>query len=302
MSSVEHEIRRLHRQRPRSLLLRISGLALAALTALAWIVGDFSLGAFLAPRRRANLERFLGELVPHPLQGRDFDLGLAASWVGEMMATHGWAALRATAAISVAAILLATFGGLLTAFPAARNLATAEPFLPSSGRPRRAPWKLLVGLSRGLQILSRALPEYVLAFLFLALFGPSAWPAVLALALHNAGILGKLTAEVVEDLDPRVPAALRGLGAGRTQIAQAAVVPLVLNRILLFVFYRWETCVREATVLGLLGIVSLGYWIQDARARNHYDEMFFYVLLGAILVVVGDIVSTWARGRIREAE
>ena len=65
--------------------------------------------------------------------------------------------------------------------------------------------------------------------------------------------------------------------------------------------YRWETCVREATVLGMLGIVSLGYWIVDARARNHYDEMFLLVLVGAAIVLVGDLVSAAAREVVRRA-
>ena len=79
----------------------------------------------------------------------------------------------------------------------------------------------------------------------------------------------------------------------------AAVLPVVLPRCLLFFFYRWETCVREATVLGMLGIVSLGFWIQDARARNFYDEMVFFILLGAFLVIIGDMVSTLVRAYVR---
>jgi len=54
-------------------------------------------------------------------------------------------------------------------------------------------------------------------------------------------------------------------------------------------------------VLGLLGIVSLGYWIQDARARTHYDVMFLFILLGVVLILVGDFVSAIARSAIRRA-
>jgi phosphonate transport system permease protein len=133
------------------------------------------------------------------------------------------------------------------------------------------------------------------------MLGPTAWPVVLALGLHNAGIVGKLTAEVVENLDPEPLAALRGLGARRRQILLFAVFPLILPRFLVYFFYRWETCVREATVLGMLGVVSLGYWIVDARARNHHDEMFFLVLVGAAIVVAGDLVSAATRELVRRA-
>ena len=67
--------------------------------------------------------------------------------------------------------------------------------------------------------------------------------------------------------------------------------PAVFPRFLLYFYYRWETCVCEATVLGLLGFASLGYWIADARARDRYDEMLLFTLLAAVLVFIGDIVS-----------
>ena len=54
-------------------------------------------------------------------------------------------------------------------------------------------------------------------------------------------------------------------------------------------------------MLGMLGIVSLGYFIMDARARNHYDEMIFLVLLGAAIVIAGDVVSALARRAVRRA-
>ena len=68
---------------------------------------------------------------------------------------------------------------------------------------------------------------------------------------------------------------------------------------LLYLFYRWETCIREATVLGMLGIATLGYWIDDARVRQRYDEMIVLILCGGALVLVGDFLSYLARRWIR---
>ena len=61
-----------------------------------------------------------------------------------------------------------------------------------------------------------------------------------------------------------------------------------------------ETCVREATVLGMLGVVSLGYWIQDARAKQYYDEMILLVAVGAAIVLVADLASALARRYVRD--
>ena len=254
--------------------------------------------------RLANVQRFLAELRPYPLQGVPFDWDIAVAWAATLMAEHGWQAAVSTVAISVAAIVLAFLGGGMMAVPAARSFATGAPFVlgeNTRGGRREMLWRALATTARLALIFLRAIPEYVWAFLLLALLGPSSWPLVLALALHNGGILGKLSAEVIEDLPPTVLRAMAAAGATRLQIVVAGALPLALPRLLLFFFYRWETCVREATVLGMLGIGSLGYWIMDARARNFYDEMLFFVLIGALLVMLGDLLSALAREAVRRA-
>lgn len=301
---LDRELRRLHRERPRRRTARWTAVALLVLAALSWFSGDFHLADLYGPSRQDNVSRFLGELRPYPLQGKAWDWGVAAGWARQILSERGLEATAATAAISIVAIVLAALAGLVLCLPAARSFATAEPYLPAPrppSWPRRLVWRGFVTTVRAALILLRSLPEYVWAFILIALIGPSAWPAILALAIHNAGILGKLNAEVVENLEPPALRALRGLGASRHQIAAAGIIPAILPRFLLFFFYRWESCVREATVLGMLGIISLGYWIRDARARMHYDEMFFLVLLGAAIVIVGDLISVGARELIRRA-
>ncbi|MDH3592972.1 MAG: ABC transporter permease subunit, partial [Planctomycetota bacterium] len=209
-----------------------------------------------------------------------------------------------TVALSIAAICLAGLFGGIASLLAARTLATPEPFLPGPRRPSRwmrFGWRFTCTGVRILLIFLRAIPEYAWAYLFKAMLGLTAWPAVLALAAHNGGILGRLNAEVVENLDPRTPRAMRALGAGRLQIAATALFPAALNRFLLYFFYRWETCVREATVLGLLGFVSLGWFITDAQVRTKYDEMVLFVLLGSAIILIGDLLSALARGLLRRA-
>ncbi len=302
MTDRELKLRHLRSQRPRSRFAHWSALLLLIIMVGSWWVGDFQVENFLSERRLQNLSRFLHELIPYPLQGRDFDFGIAWEWAGDVLAQKGWSATVTTLAISVAAIVLAGVGGAFFSLPAARNFTSPEPFLSSLRNPHwawRFLWQALVWVTRLFLIFVRAIPEYMWAFLLLAILGPTAWPAVLALALHNLGVLGKLGAEVVENTEPAPLSALRGLGASHLQIASTGLFPLTFSRFLLFLFYRWETCVREATVLGMLGIVSLGYWIQDSRARNHYDEMSFLVLLGAALVLMGDLLSALARETVR---
>ncbi len=303
--SSARAIAELRRTRPRNWVGRITGLALLALVVVSWTTHNFGWRHLFTARSAENFARFRREITPYPLQERAFDWDIFTTWLHTALTDKVMAAVVATLALSIAAIVLAAVIGAILSLFAARTLATADPYLPGPNVPhaaRRHGWRALCAITRGFLIFMRAIPEYVWAYLFKAMLGLTAWPAVLALALHNGGILGKLNAEVIENVDPKTPRALRALGASRLQIAATAIAPTALNRFLLYFFYRWETCVREATVLGMLGFVSLGWFITDAQVRTNYDEMFLFILLGAGIILVGDLVSAGARRLIRRAK
>ncbi|MEM8933618.1 MAG: hypothetical protein AAGE94_20685, partial [Acidobacteriota bacterium] len=130
-------IRRLYRERPTSPFLRISVLVVVLMVAGSWWIGEFDAAELVSERRMANLERFLGELVPYPLQGRPYDLGVATRWAADLLDDRGLEAAGTTLALSVAAIVLAGFGALCTAPFAARTVATPEPFVPDPRPPTR---------------------------------------------------------------------------------------------------------------------------------------------------------------------
>ncbi len=127
------------------------------------------------------------------------------------------------------------------------------------------------------------------------------WPLVLALAMHNGGILLRLGSEVVDNRPTRAAEVAVAQGGTRRSVFLGSQFPESFNRFLLLLFYRWETCVREATVLGMLGILSLGYVINDARVRLQYDRLLFFALVGCALVLLGDLVSLVVRHLVRRA-
>lgn len=306
MSSRSNEVRRLYATRPRSALLRLSVAALLALGggALLFVGGGFR--ELLSGRRMANLGRFLKEDAwPHELQGRPFFVDDFWSWGRGIWLREGAEAAADTAWMATLAIVLAGAAGLALALLGARSLASRDPFVAALKRGQGGVRASVSAFVRVLSVLMRALPEYLIAFVLLAVFGSNAWPAVLALAIHNAGILGRLGGEVIDNLEaPQTRPGLTALaGAGVTRMALVlfGVLPLALGRFLLYFFYRFETCVREATVLGMLGIASLGASVQEARARGRYDEMLLFVLLAGFLVLIADLVSSVARRWIRHA-
>lgn len=303
-SAPSGELDALRRARPRSRVVRASALVLGALALYSWTSGEIATAEFFSARRFENLTRFVShELSPHALQGTDASLGDYLAWGRERWNEHGAQAVLATLQISIVAILLAGLFSWLFAPLIARNVTTVTPFGdgPRSGsRLSRLGYMTLRSCARALTILMRAVPEYILAFLLLAVLGPqTAWPAIVALAIHNGGILARLSGETIENLEPAPLQAMASLGARRGNVVLFGVFPLALGRFLLYFFYRFETCVREATVLGMLGVVSLGYWIQDARTRQFYDEMVFLVCLGVLLVFAADLASALARRFLR---
>ena len=301
------EVARLRRNRPRDAVLRASIGVATALVLYVWLVTDLGLGAFLDGRRWVNLRRFMAEITPYPVHAHG-DVRAFVPWLWDRL-SNGLEATWITLMLSIVAISGAAAVGSIAALGASRRLVSSDVFLQASAQTSseaasRSPlgWTLFRASLRGVLILIRAVPEYVWAFFFIALLGPSAWPVILALVMHNAGILGRLGSEVVDDVDPRMAQGLRALGASRKQTVLGAILPEVFPRWLLLFFYRWETCVREATVLGMLGVVSLGYWIQDARARQRLDEMVFLILLSGALVMLGDWLSDHVRRYLRRAE
>lgn len=290
----------LRRNRPRSRFLRWSCSLLAVLAVGVWFTGEIAVDELFSSRRANNLDRFLTQdAMPAPLRNEADDRSVG-EWFGEIWDSRGRDGLLATFWISWLAMTLAGAYALLVAPLCTRTLMQQDPYLGASTGSGRG-WRAFTGIMRAFNVILRAVPEYIWAFLLLAILGRSAWPVVLALAIHNAGIVARLGADVTENLGPRPGQAMRQLGASRSQTALAFLFPQAFGRFLLFWFYRYETCVREATVLGMLGVVSLGYWIRDANARDRYDEMLVLIGLGALLVLAADAVSWMARGWVRRA-
>lgn len=145
------------------------------------------------------------------------------------------------------------------------------------------------------------MPEFILAFLLLQIFGPTIWALIFALAIHNGGILLRLGAEVVDNLESHAAQLVLLEGANRSTTYFGILLPESFNRFVLYLFYRWETCIREATILGMLGVGSLGFLISEAGVRFYYDEMLLWVVLGGGLVFIGDLASDYVRYRLKDS-
>ncbi len=181
--------------------------------------------------------------------------------------------------------LAGTFLALLVAFPlgflAARN-TTPHPLVYS-------------GVRGALNFL-RTIPDLAMGLLFVAAVGLGAFAGTLALFIHTATVLGKLLSESVENIDEGVVDAIRATGAGYTQVLAFAVVPQILPDLISFTLYRFETNIRSASVLGLIGAGGIGYLMNTSFRTFQYQEAAAIVAVLVVLVMLVDYASS----RLRE--
>ena len=152
---------------------------------------------------------------------------------------------------------------------------------------------LLVGrwasAGHGLLLILRSTPELVLAFILLLIFGPSALPAILALAIHNSGLIGYLLARESQQL------ALRADATHGFNLYSYELTPRLYPRLIALLLYRWEVIMRESAILGLLGVTTLGFYIDSAFEELRYDKALLVVAIAALLNIGVDALSRTLR-------
>ena len=130
--------------------------------------------------------------------------------------------------------------------------------------------------------------------------GPLA--GVLALTIHTTGVLAKLFSEAVEAIDPRPVEGIRATGSSRLQEIVFAVIPQVLPLWISLVLYRFESNVRSATVLGIVGAGGIGMSLSEALRGFEYASGAAILLIILVTVSLFDILGTLLRKVIIDGE
>lgn len=230
----------------------------------------------------AALARFLGhDVVPRPLRGAD--LADPATWAA--LGAWLWPILRDQVGpgmgntLVVSQLALVGSGALaLALFP-----ITCRQFAGRVGRP----------LGRAGLVVVRSTPEYMAAYVLLQLLGPSMLPAVVALALHNGGIIGYLMGRHADALEYR-PDAPRGM-----DLYFWETLPRLYGQFLAYALYRWEIIVRESAIFGILGVRTLGFHVDAAISELRLDVAVVLILATGALSMTMDALSRALRRRLR---
>lgn len=225
---------------------------------------ELPLGELLTGSALADMGRFVAAFFPPDLSP-DFLAKVAFGTVE-------------TLAISALGTLLAIVAGVLLALPAAGRF----------GLPARAGARLTLNFLR-------SVPELVWATLMVLLAGLGPFAGVLALALHTAGVLGRLFAEALENSPAEPEAALRELGAGPVSAFCYGVMPLVGAQWLAYALYRWEMNIRMAAILGFVGAGGLGTILYYELSLFHEARASTVIIAMLGLSVLVDTVSALFR-------
>jgi len=143
----------------------------------------------------------------------------------------------------------------------------------------------------------RAINEMVFAMLFIVAVGLGPFAGVLALAVHTTGTLAKLFSEAVEAIDPRPVEGIRATGAGKLVEIAYSVIPQVLPLWLSFALYRFESNVRSASVVGMVGAGGIGVVLFEVIRGFQYAQTCAVLIILVVTVSLIDLLSAKLRQR-----
>lgn len=243
-------------------VLVLLGLVIAG----AWSIHSIGISVGTIARSADNAVAFIGRMFP-------LDFPPLGETVGLILE-------------SLAIVFLATFLSVLLSLPVALVAA----------RSTRV-GKRSQGVARALIVLARAIPDLVLAIIFLRVFGLGAIGGILAMGIHSVGMVAKLYADAIEELDDGPREAIESAGGTRRQQILAAIPQKLLPQIIATALHRFDINLRTSVLLGYVGVGGIGLAIADSlRVLNYQRGMAL-----AVIVLVLCIVVELASGMIRAA-
>ena len=244
------------------LLLRLVIAGFVVATVWAWWYIEMSLAAFAGGL--GDMWNLLGRMTPP----RFDDLDRAIELTFETL----WMAVIGTALAIVLSVPLA--------FGAARNTT---------------PHPAVMAVCRGIIVATRAIPDLIFAAIFVRAVGIGVLPGILALGLHSIGMIGKLFADAIEQVDPRPRDAVVSVGAGKWQAITTSVLPQAMPSMIATTLYRLDINLRSSTVLGIVGAGGIGFLLQQNLRSLQYDQALGIVIVIFVFITVMEFLSAAVR-------
>ena len=281
---MDETARRRTRAARRWLSKRSSALIIVVLTFWSFYATGFATGSPFDFRLFARIARFVGAMFPP-----DFDPVFLRSLATPIFQTLGISLIGTTFGIIL---------GVVLAIPATSTLVF--PRRDAAGKygwTNRAARALIYYAARLALSLLRSIPELVWVLICILAVGLGPFAGTLAIGLHTGGVLGKLYAEIIEEVPAQPVEALEATGARPLQVLLWGIWPQARPLILSHTLLRWEMNLRISTILGLVGGGGLGQAIYNNVQLGFYPRMATLVIIIYALVVATDRFSDRLRVR-----
>lgn len=188
-------------------------------------------------------------------------------------------------ALTVGLVLIGTLLAAVLSVPIAYLAASNT--TPGNG------WR---AAARFVGVLTRALPDVVLAMAFVLMFSLGTLPGILAIGIHSIGMISKMFADAIEQIDEGPRLAIRAAGGSKMQEFSAGILPQVLPSWVATVLHRNDINLRGSVVLGYVGVAGLGLEMSYAFKALNYGKGLGIALVIFILCVAMEIISSLVRG------
>lgn len=146
-------------------------------------------------------------------------------------------------------------------------------------------------ISRALIVLARAIPDLVLAIVFIRMFGIGAIGGILAMGIHSVGMVAKLYADAIEELDDGPREAIESVGGSRTQQIVSAIPQALTPQLIATALHRFDINLRTSVLLGYVGVGGIGMAIADSLRTLNYREGMALALVVLVLCIVMELLS-----------
>lgn len=160
------------------------------------------------------------------------------------------------------------------------------------------PNPVLRSIARGVIVFTRAVPSIVFALVFVRVYGIGVLPGIVAIGLHSIGMVGKLLADAIEDIDPGPREGVLSTGASPLQDIVTGVWSQIEPAVVAISLYRLEIDFRSAPILGFVGAGGIGVIMRGHQGNLRYPDLLGVALLFIVLVLVMEAASSLIRRAI----
>ncbi|WP_394280789.1 phosphonate ABC transporter, permease protein PhnE [Corynebacterium sp.] len=191
---------------------------------------------------------------------------------------------------TLAIVFLSTLLAVILSIPVA--LMSAR---PTSANPT-VQW-----IGRALTVLARAIPDLVLAIVFLRMFGLGAIAGILAMGIHSVGMIAKLYADAIEELDDGPRESIESVGGTRRQQVWAAIPQTLMPQIIATALHRFDINLRTSVLLGYVGVGGIGLAISESLRVLDYQRGMALALIVLVLCIIVEMISGATRAAIMKS-